>query len=186
MLKRIFIFFTAVLLFTGCQQKANDSFKLNSKDIPKRFLGVWKSERPNWAFKIEPDGKISKVYHVTAGYIDVEKDGGKYLEAAEGLDDSLHAAFIMGDCSATYDSLTSTIEIVISVDYYEMVTPAGTLKGSMEDHFTATLSKDGCILHSEWRSYSWLEGATAPDRKAIDANPQKVEFKKMPLDNLKR
>jgi hypothetical protein len=175
-----FVVITAVVIIlaglSGCQQSSVNGSK--GKKIPAFLAGKWVSDRGNWSIELSEDGSIPLVFHPIWKETMSVKEGGYYVE---GPEDS-YAYFIFGQCSADYDSDTRNLKVKIILDSYEVRIPPESLAGRCEDYFQGHVSKDGKTWHADWREYGYIDGATEPDRKKIDKNPEKLVFTKLVLD----
>jgi hypothetical protein len=164
----------------GCQQHKPQGYSNKYNDFPSFLVGVWQAKvtkQSEWGFKFESDGSISKMIHSLAGKVRLA-DGGVYLP---GPEENTYATFIPGECTINYDRSTQILKVTIVLDYYEMKLPNGTLKGHCEDVFEGPISPDGNAWQAKWRSYSYLEGASEPDRVLVDANPVSLTFTKLSI-----
>jgi hypothetical protein len=171
----IFIFFAA-----GCktvpQRSAENDLK-NGKYAD--IAGVWEAEgKVAWGFKVEPDGSITKIIHSLGGQM-VVSEGAVSLE---GPEPDTYAFFVLGPYEIQYDKRSQKLDLRIKLDQYYMKLPAGELLGRTEDYFTGIVSQDRKTWPAEWRSYNWLEGATEPDVNEINANPEKLVFRKVDME----
>ena len=178
-MNRICFIFLGLSLFYGCveQQKSKPQAITEKTDtkFPDFLVGVWQADAFNWAFKFEPDGKISKLTHTLGAPINV--DEGSYYE--EGRENS-RFMYVLGPCNASYDPKTRILKVSIVMDYFLMdMPPAGTLEGSQKDLFEGPVSAKDLTWLVKWRSYSTIEGASPPDVNEIDANPQTLVFRKI-------
>jgi hypothetical protein len=192
--------FSALLFFYGCvehlsraqsrEQKANpqaitgktnanlSAIALAKAEFPHFLVGVWQANAFNWAFKFEPDGKISKLTHVLG--VPMKVDEGSYYE--KGIENS-QFLYVLGPCDTSYDPKTGVLKVSIVMDYFLMdMPPAGTLEGSEKDTFEGPVSEKDLTWNVKWRSYATVEGASPPDVNAIDANPEPLVFRKIDLE----
>ena len=147
-------------------------------DFPEFLVGVWEAKlrgKVVWGMKFERDGSISKIVHGVAGPVKLA-DGGIF---EEGPDKGTFCLFEMGPCEAEYEPKKRMLRVKIFVDHYHMKFPNGDLTGRSEDYFEGAVLKDGKTWNVEWRCYSWLKGAAEPDKKIIEANPEKLIFTKI-------
>lgn len=165
----------------GCQNPDRSVEVITGSDgqFPEFLVGVWEAEVANskWGFRFERDGSISKIIHGLAEGVDL-KEGGVYLE---GPDPGTYAVFTMGPCEAEYDTSRRELKVTIILDYYKMVLPHGELEGRSDDYFRGVVSEDGKSWEADWLSYTWLEGADPPDANAIEAEPVRLEFRKLDI-----
>jgi hypothetical protein len=175
-----FAVFFFVLFLAGCQENGvkgkPDHACINGKGkIPEIMAGVWDTEDANipWAFKIEPDGSISKINHPVAGRV-VIQEGGYYVD---GPDPGTYAFFIMGPCESSFDASSGIFIVHIILSEFTMRLPQGEIKGQSDDYFKGAVSNDGKTWNAKWFNYSSLEGGGPPDVNTIDANPIEIIFK---------
>ena len=179
------LFISAVLIaMTGC----NEQNKIKQTDkqtvFPPQLVGVWVAEKdfgvPQWGFKFEADGTISKFRHIIADYVD---NNGKpvYLE---GKDPNSYAEFVFGPVEADFDPKSKTLSVKVILKHYIMKMPAGQLQGHSDDYLSGTISPDWNTWNAQWIGYGWLDGATPPD--VNNPNPIAVKFKKLSGKELKR
>lgn len=151
-----------------------------SGQFPGFLVGWWKADRFGWAFKFERDGSIAYVTHIIWDLtIDVE-EGGRFLEGLyEDTDVDTYAVFALGLCEAEYDSATRNLKVKAILDHYEIKTPVGSLEGRSDDFFEGPVSEDGKTWTVDWRSYSYMDGATLPDIDFINEHPERLVFTKV-------
>jgi hypothetical protein len=184
----LFILSICLLFLSGCQetamkQKPNQMGVKGKGKIPNVMVGVWQAEPAEgaiWAFKIEPDGSIPKLIHPVAGDIDVKEGGYE----KEGPDPNTFEVYIMGPCESSFDSTSGILTVHIVLDGFTLKLPQGELTGKSDDYFKGKASKDGKTWEADWFNYGWLEGASPPDVNYVNANPQKLIFKKIDLKKL--
>ena len=192
--------FSALLFSYGCvehlsraqsrEQKSKPQAitgKVDAK-FPQFLVGVWQADAFNWAFKFEPDGKISKLTHVLGVPMKVEE--GSYYE--QGTENSF-GLYVLGPCDTSYDPKSKVLKVSVVLEYFRMEFPtAGSIEGSEKDLFEGpvsanplrrgrTAAKD-LFWNVKWRSYSNIEGASPPDVNEIDANPENLVFRKLDLE----
>jgi len=190
-MKRLLTILTIALLtsfvLTGCQESAVTDSKAKTTtssvvkgggQFPECLVGVWKSNKFSWAFKFEPDGTVIKIRHNMARHVNLEEG---VIEMKGPVEDT-YALFAMGDCQTAYDPKTRTLEARTFLDDYIIQLVNGVLEGHVEDFFTGKVSEDCTTWYANWRSYPYLKGASLPDREFIDANPVKLVFTKLDLD----
>lgn len=162
-------------LLVGCRS-ADTQQKCNiERPFPQVMVGVWEADKGNWVIRFEADGSVKKIRHMLAGE-SVIADGGMYYE---GPDEGTYAMYVYGECGAKYDACANEVEVLITLDKFEMQLPTGLLEGTAKDYFTGQVSDDGNTWVAEWRSYSWLVGADEPDKEEINNHPEIVTFTKV-------
>lgn len=149
--------------------------EFQKETFPEFLVGVWTSDRFNWAFKFEPDGSILRLVHMVAGEVSIE-EGGVYME---GPDEGTFAMFSIEPCETWYDTDNRRLGVKSTLERFHMRLPSGDLEGREEDYFEGPVSEDGKTWTVDWRSYSWLEGAGPLDTDFIDKNPEKLIFSKV-------
>lgn len=174
-----------IMFITGCHTSSENtprstSVVLGGDQFPECLVGIWEGE--NWAFKFEPDGVIYKMKHNLVWHLDL-RDGTVFME---GPTDDTYASFVMGDCKTTYDPQTRNLSVRVFLDDYVIKLVSGTLHGHVEDFFTGVVSEDCQTWTVDWTTYGYLEGAEPPDRGFIDDDPEKLIFKKVDLDSIKK
>jgi hypothetical protein len=169
------------LFISGCQQSAKKE-KNNMVTVedgsrfPKFLVGTWKADDFIWQIELGKDGRILSLIHVMWNKrIDIEQ-GYHYKD---GPEEGSYAYFELGKCEGGYEPITRKFKLNIVMKEFELRIPNASLKGRGEDFFDGTVSEDGQEWHMDWRSYSYLEGASPPDVNYINANPQKITFKKI-------
>ncbi|MFA6187534.1 MAG: hypothetical protein WC770_10055 [Phycisphaerae bacterium] len=175
-----------LFFISGCHESAQKTVKTaveSDSNFPQIMVGVWELDvndntGSKWAFKIEPDGSIPKLIHPIAGQINV-KEGGYDIE---GPDPGTYAAFIMGQCTSSYDAATGIFTVHIILDSFTMKLPQGELSGTSDDYFKGKVSEDGKVWKADWFSYSSLEGGSPLDVNDINANPEILTFRKVELN----
>jgi hypothetical protein len=185
---RIGFWLLLVLMFiSGCTDRQKVSSGGNLAEVqdtndrfPAFLAGVWEADAFSWAFKFEPDGRISKLIHTIGVPIKVEE--GLYY--AENPDSNNFEIFILGPCDTSYDPNTEVLKVAIILDYYRIEIPAGVVEGSSKDFFEGPVSAKDLVWNVKWRSYGYLEGADPPDVNAINENPQPLIFKKLDMEKL--
>jgi len=181
------VFLITISIIGGCknsppEQTSNPGGEVvvaGAGEFPESLAGVWKADKFRWAFKFEKDGRISKFRHTIGMYINVAEGG--LME--EGEDDN-YALYVVGPYVVKYDPEKRQLDVKITLDYFKMVLPMGTLEGKVDDYFSGIISDDNKTWQVDWRSYGWIEGADPPDPNVIDANPEKLVFTKIDLDKL--
>jgi hypothetical protein len=147
--------------------------------IPKKMMGIWEAKIENgndvWAFKIEPDGSINKLIHPLADQINVKQGGYE----KEGPDPNTFVAFTIGPCGTSFDKQTGFFTVHIILEGFTLKFPQGEITGDSNDIIKGRVSEDGKIWKADWYSYSYIEGASAPDINEINANPMKLTFYKI-------
>jgi hypothetical protein len=180
-----FVFFGLLVFFNGCveQQKSKPQAVTGKADtkFPEFLVGVWQADGTNWAFKFEPDGKISKLMHIIGAQIDVN-EGSSYEEGRENS----QFLYVLGPCSTNYDPKSRVLKVSIVMDYFLMDMPAGTIEGWSKDFFEGPVSAKDLTWNVKWRSYSALEGESPPDVNFIDANPATLVFRKLDLKEFEK
>ena len=189
MKKVISLFVVSVGLFivAGCQESAKKEKAVETtvkadSNFPPIMVGVWEADvndntGAKWGIKLEKDGSIRKIIHSVAGHMNLQ-EGGIY---GEGPDKGTFIYFIPGHCFSDYNPRTKMLKVTIVIDEYMMKLPTGELKGRIEDYFEGPISKNGKTWNVEWRDYGWLEGARPPDVNAINANPEKLIFRRLDM-----
>jgi len=181
---RIGFWLLLVLMFvSGCtgRQKISSGGNLaDVKDTKSRFpaflVGVWQANAFNWAFKFEPDGKISRLTHTLGVPMKVEE--GSYYE--QGPENSF-GLYVLGPCDTSYDPNSKVLKVSVVMDYFRMEFPTDSIEGSARDVFEGPVSAKDLIWNVKWRSYATVEGASPPDVNEIDANPEILVFRKINL-----
>lgn len=176
-------FFLSACNESAKKEKAVETIVDADSNFPQIMVGVWEADvndgqGSKWAFKIEPDGSISKMEHCIFGPL-IVKEGGVYRD---GQDSGTFIIVALGPVETVYSPVSKIVKLKIVVDSYEMKLPAGSLEGRMIDTFVGTVSEDGKTWQAEWRNYGWLEGATEPNIAYIDKNPNDIfVFRKLHL-----
>jgi hypothetical protein len=176
---------TSILVWeVGCDSRssiAHNPPTLTKEGFPEVMVGVWEVQtgrNSKWGIKFEQDGSMKRIIHAVAGPV-VLNDGSVY---SEGPEKGTYYLFVMGPCTASYESATEMVKVQIIVDYFRMQFVDDALEGRMTDYIEGPVSKDGKTWETKWRCYSWLEGATPPDANIIEANPDTLIFKKIKID----
>ncbi len=177
-----------LLFISGCQESAKKTVKTTVKadsNFPQIMVGVWEArtgENPGerWVIELDSNGLIKNMDHFVGGPIVVAEGGRSDL----GPDPNTSFSVILGPCTSSFDPKTEILNLEINLDYFEMLLPQGALSGRMKDTFSGKVSRDGHTWEADWRSYGWLESASPPDVNDINANPEKLIFKKIDLKSL--
>jgi hypothetical protein len=178
--------FLSLLVSYGCVEQQKSGAKLQvipekaDTDFPEFLAGVWEADDSMWAFKFEPDGKISRLVHIIGVPIKVEE--GMYY--SENPDYKGSGLFMLGPCDTNYDPNSKVLKVSIMLDYFRIQVADDALEGYSKDLFEGPVSEKDLVWNVEWRSYSALEGGSEPDVNEIDANPQKLVFRKLDLKEL--
>lgn len=168
----------AVLLFSGCQElggdrRAGEVIIEGDGEFPQFLVGTWRADDVRWELTFDCNGSITSMWHhFVSVAIDVA-EGGAFEQGREGA----HSIYVLGLCSARYDRSKGELSVEITIDYFEVVLPVGTVEGKMTDYFTGPISEDGTRWTAEWRSYGELVGADKPDPNSI--RPKRVVFSKV-------
>lgn len=180
-------FVLVLLAFSGCCKDVSNQDRLEGQAakgvFPEVMVGIWEADfggGHKWGIKFESDGSIQKIIHSVIGPVRLA-EGGIY---EEGPELGTYCVFAMGPCQAEYMPSGETLKVQIVVDYFKMQFPSGELEGRMEDYFEGPVSEDGESWNVEWRNYSWLEGANPPPIDIIDANPEKLVFTKIDINDI--
>jgi predicted small lipoprotein YifL len=135
-----------LLALAGCGRQNRRTLNLppsagQKNEFPEVMVGVWESQTTDykWAFKLERDGSISKMFHVLAKEVDLN-EGGVFWE---GPDPGTYAVFVMGPCEAEYNKRTRELKVKIILDYFQMVLPQGQVEGTSNEYFQGPVSADG-------------------------------------------
>jgi hypothetical protein len=191
LMTRYFIIIAAIcvllLVASGCENGADAAgrrVELTESGFPKVMVGVWQAEpkEQDWAIQFNSDGSIPKMIIPSAGPV-VLAEGGT---SREGPQEGTFYIFEMGPCEARYEPQTGMLKVKIVVDYFRMQLTNYILEGRIEDYVEGPVSPDGKTWQAEWRDYCWIEGAPPPDANTIEANPVKLVFKKLSLQELKQ
>jgi hypothetical protein len=179
----------SVFILSGCTAPAPTEQE-RVQPLPfSSVVGLWKAEvetnaedeESRWIFKIEEDGTINRMVHVLVGPVRLD-EGGVTLE---GPDEGTFADFVMGPCTVAYVPETRELTITVMLDLFVMQLPNGTIEGKSEDVLKGIVSEDSKTWDVNWYSYSMLEGGEAPDRESIEAEPIKLTFTKIDVEELK-
>ena len=71
----------------------------------------------------------------------------------------------------------------ISVPYYRMELPAGTLEGNLEDIFEGPVSRDGKIWNAYWINRGQLDGAVHVSDELTERYKKEIVFEKREFEN---
>jgi hypothetical protein len=183
-MKKTILLFAVLILFTaGCQESAKKGEPVKTtvksdSNFPKFLVGVWEADTFRWAFKFEPDGKISRLIHTMGVPIKVE-EGMYYSENPDTNDSGL---FTIGPCNTDYDPETKVLKVSVILDYFHIEIQGQVLEGSSKDLFEGPVSEENLIWNVNWRNYGFVEGSDPPDVNEIDANPEKLVFRKVDIE----
>ena len=113
-----------------------------------------------------------------AGRVDLDAGGVEF----QGRDDSSFL-FVFDKTKADYNSVENTISMKISVPYYRMELPAGTLEGNLEDIFEGPVSRDGKIWNAYWINRGQLDGAVHVSDELTERYKKEIVFEKREFEN---
>ena len=137
------------------------------------YAGTWRSEWLSgsafWEISLDSDGEVSRMVHVLG--MELVPAKGEFYQ--EGLEESSEYV-ALGPCEANYDPGTRELNVSLVVDYFHVVIPIGEIEGTCEDIFKGHISADGKTWHTQWWSYSHLEGGRHIDPNSIE--PVEVVF----------
>jgi len=137
---------------------------IDAQKFPAVAAGVWENEEYGWIFRIEKDGRLSKIRH-TIGRAALKADE----TASFPLINNGMAIIEPGPWCVQYDGKNGfiTIEINIKRFYYDLG-GGNVVKGSSRDVFMGSLPKKG---EDRW-VLSWLSFpeyiASTGDRRFLD------------------
>jgi hypothetical protein len=176
----------AICFVIGCsgpETKGPGGTKTIKGEFPEVMVGVWETEAhwrigSKFGIKFERDGSIKKIIHPVGGPINID-EGGVHKD---GPEEGTYYMFVMGPVEASYDADTQMVDVKIVVEHYVIQLPTGRLEGHMIDYVSGPISKDGKTWEAERRNHGWLDGADPPPIDLIDANPDKLVFRKLDLE----
>lgn len=163
----------------GCGQPQMIEIKKNSIDKKSASViaGTWLCYYPiHWEMTFSEDGKLEKMLHYT-GFDFVVAEGG----TTEYGPNKEIAMFVLGPCNVEAKG-GDKLSVTVSVDYYKMELPQGTLEGWIKDTLVGTLSEGGKRWDAKWYSYSKMEGAGEPNIKEMTENPVDIVLHKFNPD----
>ncbi len=164
----------AIFLLTleSCCNNKKDVEVITGKDrpFPDFLVGTWKAQGNKWGLIFDSDGSISLIRHPFVTVSIVPAEGGAYEQGRDGA----YSIYVMGPCTARYEQSNNELNVEITIDYFEVVLPIGTVEGKMSDYFRGPISRDGTTWTAAWVSYAELVGAEKPDLNSI--KPETVVF----------
>lgn len=163
-----------VFMMSGCfngDKKTDVSSIIDSSS--QLIPGSWSADQHNWVITINEKMEIESMTHSLGLRLNIS-EGGIRLEGPKGEE----AIFVLGPCDVKYNADTNVMEVLITVDYFKMELPTGTLEGRIEDKLVGIVDTDSNQWSVKWSNYGWLEGADPPNKELIDADPVLLTFTK--------
>jgi len=159
----------------GCPNNGRDTEIINEKggNFPDFLVGTWQMQDDKWELTFDSDGKISLIKHHFVTVPIVPAKGGAYEQGRDGA----YSIYTMGPCIAQYDRASRELNVVITIDYFQVVLPVGKFEGKMTDSFRGRIYNGDTTWAAAWVSYVELDGAENPDPNSIQ--PVKVVFTKV-------
>jgi hypothetical protein len=162
----------------GCGQPQMLEIKKNSidKNSIADYAGTWLCYYPiHFEVTFGKDGKLESMLHYT-GWDFVIAEGG-----TSGLGPNNEVAmFVLGPCNVR--SKGNNLDLTVSIDYYKMELPQGTLEGWIKDTLMGKLSEDKKTWTVKWYCYSKMEGAGEPNIREMTENPVDLVLHKFKPD----
>jgi hypothetical protein len=174
----------ALLLSAGCQKQAGvpaglsqsrataTAGKEDKTSFPAFLVGTWKADAESWEVTFGQDGSIESFRNYWNVLMKPE-EGGTTERGPEGA----YALYGLGPCSATYNPDTRELNVVLTLDYFEIKIQDVTFAGNSRDELLGSVSADGTTWNAGWFNYGELVDADVPDPR--DITPQALVFEKV-------